>query len=137
MMIGWPPSSAMPASNDSRVRVDGFSKTTATDLGPSSGRDANGSFFIRSASSRIAACSSPVMSSSTRKWRGLRSVTRRCPLWCLSSSVTSHRRLRAAGDFGDAGEELGDAERLGEHRVLAEHLLQAGYGVDLAGDNDD
>ena len=28
----------MPISNDSRVRVEGFSKTTATDRGPASGR---------------------------------------------------------------------------------------------------
>ena len=28
--IGWPPSSAMPASNDTRVRVEGFWKISAT-----------------------------------------------------------------------------------------------------------
>ena len=31
-MTGWPPSWAMPTSNDSRVRVEFFSKMTATDL---------------------------------------------------------------------------------------------------------
>ena len=36
--IGWPPSSNTPASNDSRVRVDGFSKTSATER-PSSARE--------------------------------------------------------------------------------------------------
>ena len=38
MTTGCPPSSAMPASNDTRVRSDGFSKMTATDRGPVSGR---------------------------------------------------------------------------------------------------
>ena len=33
-IIGVPPSWAMPASNDSRVRVDGLSKITATACGP-------------------------------------------------------------------------------------------------------
>ncbi len=36
MTTGWPPSSATPISKDSRVRVDGFSKTIATAL-PASG----------------------------------------------------------------------------------------------------
>jgi hypothetical protein len=37
MMTGLPPSCAMPTSNDNRVRVEFFSKITATDLGPASG----------------------------------------------------------------------------------------------------
>ena len=41
------------------------------------------------------------------------------------------------GDFGHPRQQLGDAERLGEHGVLPEHLLQAGYGLDLSGDDDD
>ena len=35
-MTGWPPSWEMPTSNESRVRVEFFSKMTATDL-PASG----------------------------------------------------------------------------------------------------
>ena len=31
-MTGWPPSWEMPTSNESRVRVEFFSKMTATDL---------------------------------------------------------------------------------------------------------
>ena len=67
MTIGCPPSSAMPASNDTRVRSDGFSKTTATDRGPASGRWPYRSAFIVAAMSRTAACSSGVRSSSRRK----------------------------------------------------------------------
>src|SRR4051812_29592923 len=142
MMIGWPPSSAIPASKDSRVRVEGFSKMTATDWGPSSGRAAYGSFFIRSASSRIAACSSAVMSSSTRKWRGWAALNAWCPFFVWrsgwrSARARSCRRLRSAGDLGHPREQLGDAERLGEHRVLAEDLLHRRHGVDLARDDND
>src|SRR3954453_4746919 len=136
MMIGWPPSSAMPASKDSLVRVEGFSKMTATDLGPSSGRAANGSFFIRSASSRIAVCSSAVMSSSTRKWRGWAALNAGFPFSAWGSAIArSRRRLRSAGDFRDPGQQLGDAERLEEDGVLSEDVLHRGYGLDLAGDD--
>ena len=45
-MIGLPPSSAMPTSNDTRVRRLGLSKSTATDLRPASGRCPNRSAFI-------------------------------------------------------------------------------------------
>src|SRR3954447_8642507 len=128
----------MPASKDSRVRVDGFSKMTATDWGPSNGRAAKGSFFIRSASSRIAACSSAVMSSSTRKWRGWAALNAWVPFcgW-QSAEAWSRRRLRSAGDFSDPGQELGDTERLGEDGVLAEDVPHGRHGVDLAGDDND
>jgi hypothetical protein len=33
-MIVWPPSSRMPTSNDTRVRVEGFSKIMASVLPP-------------------------------------------------------------------------------------------------------
>src|SRR3954454_12442060 len=121
----------MPASNDSRVRVDGFSKMTATDLGPSSGRVANGSFFIRSASSRIADCSSAVMSSSTRKWRGCATLNTLSPfLKDLWARAWSCRRLRSAGDLGDPGQQLGHTEGLSEDGLLAKDVLHGGYGVD-------
>src|SRR5256885_14095001 len=135
MMIGCPPSAAMPASNERRVRVEGFSKMTATDFGPSRGRETKGSFFIRSASSRIAACSSAVMSSSTRKWRGWGALNAGLPFsrW----RARSCRRLRSAGDVGDPRKQLGDTERLREDRLLTEDLLHRRHGVDLAGDDDD
>ena len=38
---GWPPSSWTPTSNDSRVRVEGFSKISAT-LRPASAREESG-----------------------------------------------------------------------------------------------
>ena len=50
---GWPPSSKIPASNDRRVRVEGFSKMSAT-LRPSSARDDSGAAFSASARSSSA-----------------------------------------------------------------------------------
>jgi hypothetical protein len=38
MTSGSPPSSAMPTVNDTRVRSDGLSNSTATARGPASGR---------------------------------------------------------------------------------------------------
>ena len=38
MISGRPPSSAMPTAKETRVRVDGLSKSTATVCGPSNGR---------------------------------------------------------------------------------------------------
>ncbi len=70
-MIGLPPSSAMPASNESRVRRLGLSKSTATDCGPASGRCPNRSAFIAAARSSTSACSAGVRSSSRRKCRTL------------------------------------------------------------------
>ena len=54
MITGWPPSWAMPTSNDTRVRVDALSNSTATERGPASGREPNGSAFIASARSSTA-----------------------------------------------------------------------------------
>src|SRR4051812_39345976 len=68
-MIGGPPSSAMPASKDSRGRVEGFSKIMTTDWGPASGLYENRSSFIFSARSRTPSTSEGLRSSSTRKWR--------------------------------------------------------------------
>ena len=49
---GWPPSSNTPASNDSRVRVDGAWNSSATDR-PSSAREDSGAAFSAAARSRI------------------------------------------------------------------------------------
>ena len=38
MISGTPPSSAMPTANETRVRIDGLSKISATVRGPASGR---------------------------------------------------------------------------------------------------
>ena len=54
---GWPPSSKIPASNDSRVRVECFSKISAT-LRPSSAREDSGAAFSASARSSSASSSS-------------------------------------------------------------------------------
>src|SRR5688572_21624115 len=46
--IGWPPSSTTPASNETRVRVDGFSNSSATER-PASAREAAGAALSASA----------------------------------------------------------------------------------------
>ncbi len=65
--IACPPSCAMPASNEKRVRVDVLSNRTATLYGPSRGRRESGFFFSSAASSRTSFCSAGVRSSSRRK----------------------------------------------------------------------
>jgi hypothetical protein len=67
MISGWPPSWAMPISKDSRVRVELFSKITATDRGPASGLRPNGSALNSAARSSTSRCSSGVRSSSRKK----------------------------------------------------------------------
>ena len=62
----WPPSSKMPASKDTRVRVDGFWKISAT-LRPSSGRAAVGAAFISRARSSRAWISSRESSAPVRR----------------------------------------------------------------------
>src|SRR3954447_4059908 len=64
----------MPTWNDTLVRVEGLSKSTATERGPSSGRAAKRSFFNASARSRTSTCSAGVRSSSRRKCLGIRGL---------------------------------------------------------------
>src|SRR5579862_6026631 len=64
---GWPPSSATPTVNETRVRRLGLSKSSATVLGPCSGRAANRSCFMARARLSTWACSAGVRSSSRRK----------------------------------------------------------------------
>src|SRR4051794_21294181 len=75
--IGKPPSSWMPAWKDTRVRVDGFWKSSAT-LRPSSAREASGSRLSASARSRIACRSSAPSSAPVSRWRGKCGNVRRC-----------------------------------------------------------
>ena len=67
--IGCPPSSTIPTSNDVRVRVEGFSNSSAT-VRPSSAREAAGAAL--SARARSSSCVSSVAESSSpvRRWRG-------------------------------------------------------------------
>ena len=58
---GWPPSSWMPTSKESRVRVEGCSKSSAT-LRPASAWEASGAAFSSTARSS-SACSSAALSS--------------------------------------------------------------------------
>ena len=67
---GWPPSSWMPTSNDSRVRVEGFWKISAT-LRPASAREESGAAFSSRARSSSAASSAAVSSAPVRKWRDM------------------------------------------------------------------
>ena len=94
--IGWPPSSKTPASNDSRVRVDGFSKTSATDR-PSSGLASSGCAFIAAARSIRASSSSRASSVPSRKCRtGKRGILRpRCEV--LTWNLYHGRAVPPAG----------------------------------------
>ena len=88
-VIGLPPSSAMPAANDTWVRRVGRSKTRATVRGPASGLWSNGSAFIRSARSRTSTSSAGDRSSSREE------VARSCE--CGSCA-------RGAGGVEDGGQ---------------------------------
>ena len=65
---GWPPSSKTPASKDSRVRVECFSKMSAM-LRPSSARDDSGAAFSASARSSSVCSSSRSSSVPVSRWR--------------------------------------------------------------------
>src|SRR5215210_6200238 len=67
----WPPSSYTPVSKETRVRVEGLSKMSATDR-PSSARDNRRSAFSSSARSRSPCCSSAVSSAPVRKCFAMR-----------------------------------------------------------------
>ena len=73
--IGWPPSSVMPASNETRVRVDGLWKISAT-VAPRSTSRASGAALSSSARSISASSSSRLSSAPVRKWRGKRCSVR-------------------------------------------------------------
>src|SRR5882757_1077636 len=120
MTSGYPPSSAMPTLNDTRVRVDGLSKMTATARGPVSGWRISRSAFIASA-----------RSSTSRSSAGLRSSSRRK---CLGMNV-SQRGGEAGQGIVDVG--LGKNERRGQpddvgfdgvhqHAALTGGLLEGG-----------
>ena len=74
--IGWPPSSNTPASNDTRVRVDGAWKISATRR-PARARDASGeSLELGRPGQQRVSSSAGVSSAPVRKWRGKRSSVR-------------------------------------------------------------
>ena len=77
--IGWPPSSAIPASNDTRVRVEGFWKISATDRRFSTS-ELCGAALSSIARSISAYSSSRDSSSPVMKWRVKRSSVR-WPAW--------------------------------------------------------
>ena len=85
----------MPSVNDTRVRVDGLSKRTATARGPASGCRPSRSAFIPSARSSTSTSSSGVRSSSRRKCRvTVRPLRRRRAAATVAASRTSGRALR-------------------------------------------
>ena len=67
--IGWPPSSATPVSNDTRVLVDGFWKISATVRRDSASLE-SGAAFSSSARCSSAVSSVSLNSAPVRKWRG-------------------------------------------------------------------
>src|SRR5947207_11153164 len=80
---GWPPISTIPASNDTRVRVEGFSNSSAT-WRPWSTREASGSAFSSSPRSISPCSSSGVSSEPVMKCRAKReSVRVRVVSWNL------------------------------------------------------
>src|SRR4051812_21701013 len=92
--IGKPPISWMPAWKDTRVRVEGLWKSSAT-LWPSSAREASGSRLSASARSRIRRRSSAVSSAPVSRWRGKwGTVRRRCACSPGISSTAGPSRRR-------------------------------------------
>ena len=73
--IGWPPSSNTPASNETRVRVDGASKISAT-VAPDSACEDSGERLSSAARASSASSSTGVSSAPVRKWRVKRSSVR-------------------------------------------------------------
>src|SRR5699024_9011514 len=69
MISGCPPSAAMPAANDTRVRVEVLSKMTAAVCGPASGVRELGAALSSTARSRTLPSSAGPRSESLRKWR--------------------------------------------------------------------
>jgi len=67
MTSGFPPSSAMPTANETLVRRDALSSSSATLRGPASGCQRYRSAFIDMASCSTSPCSAGVRSSSRRK----------------------------------------------------------------------
>src|SRR5688572_10452974 len=78
--IGWPPSSTTPASNETRVRVDGFSNSSATER-PASAREEAGAALRASARSSSDVSTSRV--SSVPSMKCIRSRRMRVLTWNL------------------------------------------------------
>src|SRR6266545_3313926 len=129
---GWPPSWAIPTSNDTRVRSDSFSKITAT-ARPSSGRASSG-FRLRSAArSRTSACSAAVRSSSRRKCRITSGPPRKCGACGAFSWGGSWGGSRGAAALFDAG---GAVERRGVHGAVEGGRQRGHEAVGLLGRED-
>ena len=100
--IGYPPSSAIPATNEAWVRSVGLSKMIATVCGPASGLRPYGAAFSAAARSSTSACSAAVRSSSRRK--------------CLGAWVLVMRHLYEGGvEQPRPGREEGLGVGIGEH----------------------
>src|SRR5215471_9488416 len=81
MTSGYPPSSAMPTLNETRVRVECLSKSTATARGPASGWRTRRLAFIASARSSTSRSSAGLRSSSRRKCLGICVAQRGAQSW--------------------------------------------------------
>ena len=94
---GWPPSSTIPVSNDTRVRVEGCSNSSAT-LRPASASEPSGSALSSPARASSASSSAGASSAPVRKWRGdKRGMYRRPPLLVLTFNLFHGRAVPAAG----------------------------------------
>src|SRR4051812_401023 len=109
-IIGWPPSSNTPVSNDERVRVDGCWNISATDR-PSSTREDRGAAFSSAARPSSAASVAASSSAPVRKCSGVSSAG--IDLEPLPRSQPEARRALAAEGV------LGRARRLGMGRRAA------------------
>src|SRR6185369_15749075 len=129
-MIVWPPSSRMPTSNDTRVRVDGFSKIIASVL-PASGLYSpfgGAPFLYALPSARISRSVRVSKRSRSRKWRGV------LPSLPGMSACLALRLLAAQVGAGrlDHGDRLGDVLRLDDERRQDAHHVVAGGGREQA-----
>src|SRR5918993_5846681 len=120
-MIVWPPSSRMPTSNDTRVRVEGFSKIMASVLPPNGlswappfGPPFSRAFFIALPRSRIWRRVFGSTWSRSRKCFGLAIAS-----GGLGARFEGLRGLRQDVDALVEGRLVGDQRREDAHDVLA------------------
>src|SRR5699024_317977 len=125
MISGCPPSAAMPAANDTRVRVEVLSKMTAAVCGPASGVREYGAALSSTARSRTLPSSAGPRSESLRKWRVMVILRE---FWVSSAGDE-------AGQSGDERSEFlgGDGQRWGQAQTPGGHGVDDEPGLERAG----
>src|SRR6266508_68105 len=114
----------MPTSKETRVRSDGFSKMTATDSGPASGRYRNRSAFMVTARSRTSAWSTGLRSSSRRKCRVIW-CSRWAQSWQIRLCLARVRLHRVAAERAAVAARSGQGGRVAERDAGAERQAAA------------